>query len=292
MADPRLCLMTVHAHPDDEASKGAGTVARYHAEGVRTVLVTCTGGEAGDILNPAMDRPEVVADLPAVRMRELARATEIIGYDEVVLLGYRDSGMPDTPPNVHPDAFANAPLDEATGRLVEVIRRERPQVIITYADDQSGYPHPDHLRVHDISLLAFDRAGDPDAYPDAGEPWQPLKLYYSVWSRRRMEAMHRRFGELGLESPFSDEWLSRPSHDDRITTSVDIDGFNEVRIDALLAHETQVDPTSPFWFGLPREEQRTIHPYDDYILARSVVDAPTPETDLFAGVRAPAADRS
>jgi mycothiol S-conjugate amidase len=292
MADPRLCLMTVHAHPDDEASKGAGTVARYHAEGVRTVLVTCTGGEAGDILNPAMDRPEVVADLPAVRMRELARATEIIGYDEVVLLGYRDSGMPDTPPNAHPDAFANAPLDEATGRLVEAIRRERPQVIITYPDDQSGYPHPDHLRVHDISLLAFDRAGDPDAYADAGEPWQPLKLYYSVWSRRRMEAMHRRFGELGLESPFSDEWLSRPSHDDRITTSVDIDGFNEVRIDALLAHETQVDPTSPFWFGLPREEQRTIHPYDDYILARSVVDAPTPETDLFAGVRAPAADRS
>jgi mycothiol S-conjugate amidase len=292
MADPRLCLMTVHAHPDDEASKGAGTVARYHAEGVRTVLVTCTGGEAGDILNPAMDRPEVVADLPAVRMRELARATEIIGYDEVVLLGYRDSGMPDTPPNAHPDAFANAPLDEATGRLVEAIRRERPQVIITYPDDQSGYPHPDHLRVHDISLLAFDRAGDPDAYADAGEPWQPLKLYYSVWSRRRMEAMHRRFGELGLESPFSDEWLSRPSHDDRITTSVDIDGFNEVRIDALLAHETQVDPTSPFWFGLPREEQRTIHSYDDYILARSVVDAPTPETDLFAGVRAPAADRS
>jgi mycothiol S-conjugate amidase len=292
MADPRLCLMTVHAHPDDEASKGAGTVARYHAEGVRTVLVTCTGGEAGDILNPAMDRPEVVADLPAVRMRELARATEIIGYDEVVLLGYRDSGMPDTPPNAHPDAFANAPLDEATGRLVEAIRRARPQVIITYPDDQSGYPHPDHLRVHDISLLAFDRAGDPDAYPDAGEPWQPLKLYYSVWSRRRMEAMHRRFGELGLESPFSDEWLSRPSHDDRITTSVDIDGFNEVRIDALLAHETQVDPTSPFWFGLPREEQRTIHPYDDYILARSVVDAPTPESDLFAGVRAPAADRS
>jgi mycothiol S-conjugate amidase len=200
--------------------------------------------------------------------------------------------MPDTPPNTHPDAFANAPLDEATGRLVEVIRRERPQVIVTYPDDQSGYPHPDHLRVHDISVLAFDRAGDPDAYPDAGEPWQPLKLYYSVWSRRRMEAMHRRFGELGLESPFSDEWLSRPSHDDRITTSVDIDGFNEVRIDALLAHETQVDPTSPFWFGLPREEQRTIHPYDDYILARSVVDAPAPESDLFAGVRAPATDRS
>jgi mycothiol S-conjugate amidase len=288
MPDQHLCLLTVHAHPDDEASKGAGTVARYHAAGVRTVLVTCTGGEAGDILNPAMDRPEIVADLPAVRRRELARATEIIGYDEVVLLGYRDSGMPDTPANADAHAFANVPLDEAVGKLVEVIRRERPQVIVTYPDDQSGYPHPDHLRVHDISVLAFEQAGDPDAHPGAGEPWQPLKLYYSVWSRKRIEAMHRRFGELGLESPFDDRWFERPSHDDRITTAIDLDGFNEVRLDALLAHETQIDPTSPFWFGLPREDQATIHPYDDYILARSLVDTKVPEDDLFAGVTSPA----
>ncbi|HZM31751.1 MAG TPA: mycothiol conjugate amidase Mca [Acidimicrobiales bacterium] len=285
MPDIPLCLMTVHAHPDDEASKGPGTIARYHADGVRTVLVTCTGGEAGDILNPAMDKPEIVADLPAVRLRELERAAEIIGYDEVVLLGYRDSGMPDSPPNAHPDAFANAPLDEAVGRLVEVIRRERPQVIVTYSDDQRGYPHPDHLRVHDISVLAFEQAGDPDAHPGAGEPWQPLKLYYSVWSRKRMVAMHQRFKDLGLESPFGEEWLARPDQDDRITTSIDIAGFNEVRIDALLAHETQVDPTSPFWFGLPRDEQATIHPYDEYVLARSLVESGTPETDLFAGVR-------
>ncbi len=291
MPDTPLCLMTVHAHPDDEASKGPGTVARYHAEGVHTVLVTCTGGEAGDILNPAMNKPEVVDDLPAVRMRELARAAEIIGYDDVVLLGYRDSGMPDTPPNAHPDAFANAPLDEAVGRLVEVIRRERPQVIVTYSDDQRGYPHPDHLRVHDISVLAFEQAGDPDAHPGTGEPWQPLKMYYSVWSRKRMAAMHQRFVDLGLESPFSDEWLSRPHQDDRITTSIDIAGFNEVRIDALLAHETQVDPTSPFWFGLPREEQANIHPFDEYVLARSLVEGEPPESDLFAGVRSQVAGR-
>jgi mycothiol S-conjugate amidase len=285
MPDQHLRLLTVHAHPDDEASKGAGTIARYHAAGVRTVLVTCTGGEAGDILNPAMDRPEVAADLPAVRLRELARATEIIGYDEVVLLGYRDSGMPETPANADPRAFANASLDEAVGRLVEVIRRERPQVIVTYPDDQSGYPHPDHLRVHDISVPAFEQAGDPDAFPGTGDPWQPLKLYYSVWSHKRIEAMHRKFEELGLESPFSAEWFERPSHDDRITTAVDLDGYNEVRLDALLAHETQIDPASPFWFGLPREVQVAIHPYDDYIRARSLVDAPLPETDLFAGVR-------
>jgi mycothiol S-conjugate amidase len=278
-------LLTVHAHPDDEASKGAGTIARYHDEGVRTVLVTCTGGEAGDILNPAMERPEVRADLPAIRLRELDRAAQIIGFDEVVLLGYRDSGMPDTPPNRHPEAFANADFDEAVGRLVEVIRRERPQVIVTYADDQQGYPHPDHLRVHDITLPAFDRAGDADAYPEAGEPWQPSKLYYSVWMKRQIETVHRRFQQLGLESPFDDNWFDRPWLDDRVTTEVDISRYSHVRNKALLAHETQIDPTSPFWFGLPEEELTKLNVTDHYIRARSLVDAPTPEDDLFAGVR-------
>ena len=292
MAEPRLSLLTVHAHPDDEASKGAGTVARYHDEGVRTVLVTCTGGEAGDILNPAMDKPEVKADLPAIRMQELAKAAEIIGYDEVVLLGYRDSGMPETEPNAHPEAFANADLDEAVGRLVEIIRRERPQVIVTYGDDQKGYPHPDHLRVHDISLPAFERAGDPDAYPETGEPWQPLKLYYTVWSRRRIEAMHKRFLELGLESPFSDEWFTRPWPEDRITTYIDTSGFGHVRGEALLAHATQIDPASPFWFGLPPEEIAKLNDQEEYILARSLVEVPFPETDLFAGVREKAAQWS
>jgi mycothiol S-conjugate amidase len=260
-------------------------VARYHQEGVRTVLVTCTGGEAGDILNPAMDRPEVRADLDAVRRAELDRAAKVIGYDEVVLLGYRDSGMPDSEHNAHPENFANAPLDEAVGRLVEVIRRERPQVIITYGDDQRGYPHPDHLRVHDISLPAFDVAGDPAAFPAAGEPWAPQKLYYVVWSRARIKATHDKFLELGIESPFGEDWFKRPSQDDAITTSVDIADWYDVRLDALLAHETQVDPESPFWFGLPREVARTVHPFDDYVLARSRVATEIPEADLFAGLR-------
>ena len=177
-------LLTVHAHPDDESSKGAGTVARYHDEGARCVLVCCTGGEAGSILNPAMDTPEVNADIAGVRRRELATAAEIIGYDEVIWLGYRDSGMPDTPENEDPRCFARADLDEAIERLVRIVRRERPHVIVTYPDRQEGYPHPDHLRVHDISIVAFDAAGDPDRFPDAGEPWQPLKLYYTMWSRQ------------------------------------------------------------------------------------------------------------
>ena len=301
----RLCLLTVHAHPDDEASKGAATVARYHDQGVRTVLVCCTGGEAGDILNPAMDTPEVRADLPAVRMRELAEATTVIGYDEVVMLGYRDSGMPGTPENEDPRCFARAPLEEAVGRLVAVLRRERPQVVVTYDEDQRGYPHPDHLRVHEISMAAFDAAGDPAAYPGTGEPWQPAKLYYVGFSGERVLAMHQKFVELGLESPFDDAWLERARGQQRAyTTRIDIADYTDVRRRALLAHATQVDPESPFWFGLPPEVARTVHPVDEYILARSVLagddvadaagdpgslrlaaEPGASEDDLFAGVR-------
>jgi mycothiol S-conjugate amidase len=284
-ANDALCLMMVHAHPDDEASKGAGTVAKAHAEGVRTVLVCCTGGEAGDILNPAMDTEAVRTRLHDVRMEELAEATRIIGYDEVVLLGYRDSGMPDTEANLHPESFAQAPLDEAAGRLVAAIRRERPQVVVTYADDQEGYPHPDHLRVHEISIEAFSAAGDPDRYPELGDPWQPSKLYYVLWARARIAATHEAFLRLGLESPYDERWLQRPSHDDRITTQVDISDHMHVRPEALKAHRTQIDPESPFWFGLPPEVAHTIHPWDDYELVRSLVDSPVPEDDLFAGLR-------
>ena len=277
--------MTVHAHPDDEASKGAGTVAKAHAEGVHTVLVCCTGGEAGDVLNPAMDTDEVKSRIHDVRMEELAEATRIIGYDEVVLLGYRDSGMPDSEHNAHPECFAQAPLDEAVGRLVAAIREHRPHVLVTDGDDQEGYPHPDHLRVHEISVEAFTAAGDPDCFPEAGEPWQPLKLYYVGWSRARVEATHERFLALGLESPYDEHWFERPSQDHRFTTRIDIGDFMDVRPAALKAHATQIDPTSPFWFGLPPEEARTVHPWDEYVLARSLVDTELPEDDLFAGTR-------
>ncbi len=278
------CLLTVHAHPDDESSKGAGTVAKYHDAGIRTVLVCCTGGEEGDILNPAMDRDEVREDLPAVRQGELERAAKIIGYDETIMLGYRDSGMPDSEANARPDAFANAPLDEAVGRLVAILRRERPQVVVTYGDDQKGYPHPDHLMVHDITMPAIDRAADPAWYPEAGEVHQVSKVYWTMWSRARIVAMHEKFVELGLESPFDEKWLERPSQDDRITTRVDIRDHNEVRWDALLAHATQVDPDSPFWFGLPREVASTLHPWDEYELARSEVDSDESTGDLFDGI--------
>lgn len=282
--DP-LCMMSVHAHPDDEASKGAATVAKYHEQGVRNVLVCCTGGEEGDIHNPAMESPEVRNNLAAVRAAELAESVRIIGYDTVEMLGYRDSGMPDCEANHHPRSFWSTPMHESVGALVRLIRRHRPQVILTYNDEQSGYPHPDHLRVHEISVAAFDLAGDPGAYPDAGAPWAPAKLYYTVWARARMQALHDAFLERGLESPFTPEWFDRPDHDHRITTSVPIGPWWEVRRDALLAHATQIDPNSPFWFGLPDDVARTIHPFEDYILAQSRVSVTLPEHDVFAGLR-------
>ena len=260
-------------------------MARYHAEGVHTVLVCCTGGEEGSILNPAMDTPEVRDHLPEVRRRELDRAAEVIGYDEVVMLGYRDSGMPGEPANEHPDSFAAAPLQEAVGRLVAVVRRTRPQVMVIYPEEQTEYPHPDHLRAHEIGLAAFGAAGDPGAFADAGAPFQPSKLYYTAWPRERMRGIHQKFLELGLESPFDEKWLARLERDTTVTTAhIDISGY-DVRGEALRAHATQVDPKSPFWFGLPPEVQRTVHPYDDYVLARRTV-GPTDveEDDLFADV--------
>ncbi|MEI7860241.1 MAG: PIG-L family deacetylase [Acidimicrobiales bacterium] len=295
----KRCLLTVHAHPDDEASKGAGSVARYHADGVHTVLVCCTGGEEGEILNPALDTPEVHRDLAAVRRQELDRATAIIGYDELVMLGYRDSGMADSEANANPECFAAAPMEEATERLVAVIRRCRPQAMVIYGDDQTGYPHPDHLRVHDAGLAAFRAAGDREQFPDAGEPYQPAKLYYTVHSAARFRAIHDKFEELGLESPFDEAWRDRwdSMPDDVPTTVIDITDHTDVRRLALLAHATQVDPESKFWFGLPPEVMGTIQPHDDYRLA--LLGAPdgtvsayewdgVVETDLFAGVPATA----
>jgi mycothiol S-conjugate amidase len=295
--DP-LCVLTVHAHPDDEASKGAPTLAKYHAEGVHTVLVCCTGGEEGELHNPSLREPgqpfhglspdEEKALVAELRPAELARSAEIIGFDEVVLLGYRDSGMKDSPANALPDCFHSADFDEAVGRLVTVIRRTRPQVVITYNDDQQGYPHPDHLRVHDISVVAFDRAGDPAWYPESGTPWTPLKLYYTVWSRRRLLAVHEALLALRGASPFDETWFERPDQDGRITTQVPVADYLWARSGALRAHATQVDPTEAFWFGLADEELAEAYPYEDWILARSLVGYPEPgevEEDLFAGVR-------
>ncbi|GAA4850543.1 mycothiol conjugate amidase Mca [Saccharopolyspora rosea] len=287
MAD-KLRLMTVHAHPDDESSKGAATTARYVAEGHDVMVVTCTGGEAGSILNPAMDRPEVVANLPAIRREEMAEAAKILGVRHR-WLGFVDSGLPegDPPPPLPEGCFANVPLETSTRELVAVMREFRPHVVITY-DENGGYPHPDHIRCHEVSVAAFDAAGDPDLHPDAGQPWQPLKLYYSHgFSRRRMQLFHDALLERGMDSPYG-EWLqkwdaSRPDPDTRVTTRVECGEYFEARDDALRAHATQIDPNSR-WFAVPLDIQRELWPTEDYELVRSLVDTTLPEDDLFSGV--------
>jgi mycothiol S-conjugate amidase len=283
-----LRLMCVHAHPDDESSKGAATMARYASEGVDVLVVTLTDGSRGSVLNPAMDRPEVLADITAIRAAEMHRAREILGVRQV-FLGFVDSGLPegDPLPPLPEGCFALGDLDEQTEALVRVVREQRPHVMTTY-DENGGYPHPDHIRCHQVSVAAFEAAGDPDRYPDAGEPWQPLKLYYNLtFHKSRLEKLHQAMLAAKVESPYAEwlvKWEDKPGDAERLTTSVPCAEWFPVRDAALIAHATQVDPTGR-WFACPIELQQETWPYEDFQLARSLVDTAMPEDDLFAGVR-------
>jgi mycothiol S-conjugate amidase len=275
----------VHAHPDDESSKGAATLARYAHDGVDVVVATMTGGERGDILNPRMDRQEVRDNLIELRRQEVARACAILGVTQRSL-GFVDSGMPqDGPP---PEgSFAAVPLATAAEPLVRLVREFRPHVLITY-DERGGYPHPDHIRSHEVSVEAFAAAADPARYPGTGEPWQPLKLYYQgAYSKEYFQAIYDAMTAAGLDSPHGEVvkgWDdSQPTWE--ITTRVPCAEYFPVRRQAMLAHETQVDPDGPV-FSCPIELEQRAWPTEDYHLARSVVEAPLPENDLFAGIAA------
>lgn len=289
-----LRLVAVHAHPDDESSKGAATVARYVSEGVQVLVVTCTGGERGDILNPRMDTPENQANIAELRRHEMARAREILGVEQT-WLGYVDSGLPegDPLPPLPEGCFALQDPDEAAGRLVRVIRQFRPHVLTTY-DENGGYPHPDHIQTHRVSMAAVDAAARPGAWPEHGEPWQVLKVYYHMsFHRRRFEKLDRLMHEHGLESPYG-ERLRDWTVDDlagRLTTFVPCGDWFGVRDDALRAHATQVDPDG-FWFAVPLEIQKRGWPTEDYQLARSMVPTCIPEDDLFAGIETHVAPRA
>jgi mycothiol S-conjugate amidase len=286
-----LRLMAVHAHPDDESSKGAATMARYVAEGIEVMVVTCTGGERGSVLNPKLDRPEIVENITEVRRIEMETARAILGVRQE-WLGFVDSGLPegDPLPPLPDGCFGLVdPLDGAEP-LVRLIREFRPQVMTTY-DERGGYPHPDHIMCHNVSVVAFDAAGDPERYPGTGDPWQPLKLYYNMgFHKERFVALHEAMLAAGLESPYA-EWLDKWSETDeerdrgtRVTTHVECADYFHIRDDALRAHATQVDPDG-FWFRVPMEVQRAAWPTEDFELARSLVDTTVPEDDLFAGVR-------
>jgi mycothiol S-conjugate amidase len=289
----QLRLLAVHAHPDDESSKGAATMAKYVAEGARVLVATCTGGERGSVLNPAMDRPEVWERLPQIRVEEMDRAREILGVEQE-FLGFVDSGLPegDPLPPLPEGCFALVPLEEAAEPLVRAVREFRPHVITTY-DPSGGYPHPDHIKCHDVSFEAFAAAGDPDRYPGTGEPWEPLKLYYNHgFSMKRIRAVHEAIEGAGLESPFG-EWVesrdAREIPERTVTTLVPVADYFPNRDAALTAHASQIDPTG-FFFAVPRDLEVDVWPWDEYELAESRVPLPERapgeyEADLFEGVR-------
>ncbi|WP_405140165.1 mycothiol conjugate amidase Mca [Nocardia sp. NBC_01388] len=283
--------MAVHAHPDDESSKGAATTARYAAEGNEVLVVTLTGGERGDILNPAMDTPGIKDNIAEVRRQEMAAAAAALGVRQL-WLGFVDSGLPegDPLPPLPEGCFALVPLEEATEALVRVVREFKPHVITTY-DEQGGYPHPDHIMCHKVSVEAYEAAGDPERFPDAGEPWTPLKLYYDHgFTLARMEVFADEYERMGEPFPMQ-EWMDRmrgyaAARGDimsRVTTQVDCGKYFPQRDEALRAHATQIDPNGAF-FAIPTELQQKLWPTEEFELAKTRVRTAIPETDLFAGI--------
>ncbi|GAC1325621.1 MAG: N-acetyl-1-D-myo-inositol-2-amino-2-deoxy-alpha-D-glucopyranoside deacetylase [Mycobacteriales bacterium] len=290
-------LLLVHAHPDDETIGTGATMARYAAAGARVTLVTCTLGEEGEIVDDdlahlASDRED---GLGQHRIGELAAACEALGVRDHRFLGgpgrWRDSGMMGTPQNERTEAFWNADLDSATALLVAIVRETRPQVVITY-DANGGYGHPDHIRAHDVTVAAFEAAGDPGRYPDAGEPWAPAKLYFGTIPKSVLQAGIDYFREQGEGTGFfgdvtSADDLPMGVPDDQVTTAIDAREQLAAKTAAMRAHRSQIRTDGPF-FALADGAGRATFGIEYYILAageRGPGSGPDDrEDDLFAGL--------
>lgn len=280
--------MFVHAHPDDESSKGAATMAKLAAEGHRVSVVTLTDGGAGDILNPAMDLPGIRERILEVRREEIAKALAVLGVTEHYALDHPDSGWVEDfdgdGSKVPPEAFWNVPLERVVADLVPLLRSTKPDVLVTY-DETGGYPHPDHIRTHQVSIAAWHAAADPLLLPDAGPVHKVPKVYYQAgFHHAKIQALHDACLAAGLRSPFA-EWLERwkDRAPVRITTRVHCADHYATRDEALLAHASQIDPAG-FWFGIPLELQREVWPWEEFRLAYSEVTSPRPESSLFDGL--------
>lgn len=282
-----LRLIAVHAHPDDESSKGAATYAHYVDQGAEVLVVSCTGGERGDVLNELVARdPKSRRDLAGLRRAEMAKARDILGFEHR-WLGYEDSGLPSEGEAVPAASFAGVPIELSAEPLVKLVREFKPHVMITY-NERGGYPHPDHIRCHEISKLAWDVSGDAETFPDAGAPWVISKLYYeSIFNPERMlrvfETLRERDPQSVLIEQFEgmmERFMSRPTD---VTARVEVGRYFEKRDEALRAHASQVAPDSSFFFW-PNELQREAWPSEDYRLAASRVATSEFETDLFQGI--------
>jgi LmbE family N-acetylglucosaminyl deacetylase len=272
-------MMAVHAHPDDEASSTGGVLAAYSAQGIRTVVVTCTNGEFGDAqggVKPGEDGHDE-QEVARQRLAELRESVAILGVTDLELLGYHDSGMPDWDYKDRPEAFCNIPRAEVAARISALIERYRPQVLITY-DDQGPYQHPDHLHASHCAQAAFADTGIPaKLYLSAirGSDWQ------KVWDALR---------ELGAEVPdfeAVDPDIRRrgAESEQRITTTIDIRPVLGRKRDALFAHGSQI---SESWFSkLPQDIAEATFGRENFIRVSDITGAPLPEDDLFAGLRPP-----
>ncbi|HJG81242.1 MAG TPA: mycothiol conjugate amidase Mca [Brevibacterium senegalense] len=291
-----LRLLAVHAHPDDEASKGAATSAKYAALGARVLVLTMTGGEAGDILNPALEEsPAAIRDIAGLRRTEMALAAGTLGVEHV-WAGYVDSGLPDGDPDelTPRGSFYRVPIEVSARTVVSVLRRFRPHVMTTY-DERGGYPHPDHIRTHDVSMVAVEQADQAGTNPELGEPWTVQKTYYNQdLSAHKFLRIHELMLAEGGESPFEEqlEWLTKRDAERHtwLTARVPSGEYFEVRDRALIAHATQIDPNGGFFFG-SRAQARRLWRSEEFELAIDRTGRPPLdreqnflESDLFAGV--------
>ncbi|MFI6522144.1 PIG-L family deacetylase [Spirillospora sp. NPDC050679] len=266
-----LTLMAVHAHPDDEVLGTGGLLARCAAEGVRTVLVTCTNGEQGDDdggIKPGEPGHDD-AGVARKRLAELEESARLLDIGHVELLGYRDSGMDGWATNDHPAAFANVPVEDAAARLAELMERHRPQVVVTY-DENGGYGHPDHIQAHRIAVAAIERTKIPD------------KLYYTAVPRSGVQEMGRRMAEFGIEG-FDELPEDFGVPDDMIHAVLDVSDHADRKRKALQAHASQGE--SIFLLRLPEEAQRLVFSLESFTRVFSRVEVPDREDDLFTGLR-------
>ena len=273
-----LTLMAVHAHPDDEASSTGGVLATYSAEGIRTVVVTCTNGEFGDApggVKPGQDGHDTGA-VAGLRLDELRQSAKILGLTHLETLGYHDSGMPEWDYKTRPDAFCNIPFAEVTGRISGLIERYRPRVVVTY-DDKGLYQHPDHVYASQAAQAAAAQTGI------------PAKLYLTAMRGSDWQKIRDALRETGVDVPqmtLTDEQRRQAAETEAsITTTVDIRPVLTRKRDALMAHASQIQES---WFSqVPPEVAESVFGFEHFIRARDTTGAPLPETDLFAGLRAP-----
>jgi LmbE family N-acetylglucosaminyl deacetylase len=253
--------------------------------------VTATRGEEGQIVLPELDIPSVRARFGAFRTAELELAVAVLNIGTLEILGYRDSGMVGSASNSHPACFHQANQEEATWRLVRLVRRYRPQVLVTY-NEFGGYGHPDHIACHLATVAAFAAAGDPERFPDAGAPWSPAKLYFTNSPRGALRAAWERMRELGMPTPLDnpDFDISRFTvPDEAVTTRIDVGDFLPQKVAALNCHRSQIRGDG-WLMSVPLELRREFFGYEYFTLAQSHVPLPelpagTLEDDLFAGLR-------